>query len=100
MKIIAEITIIPIGVGVSLSKYVARTHEIFTKTGLIVELHSNGTNIEGEYDKVMEAIKTCHDVLHKEMDVPRISTIIKLSSRIDKEQKMSLKIKSVNEKLN
>ena len=98
MNAIAEFTIIPIGVGVSLSKYVAVCEQILEKTDLSFELHANGTNLEGEWDTVMQAIKTCHEKLH-EMGVPRISTVIKIGTRTDREQKMTDKIASVREKL-
>ena len=98
MNAIAEFTIIPIGVGVSLSKYVALCEQILEESGLSYELHANGTNLEGEWDEVMDAIKTCHVRLH-EMGVPRIATQIKIGTRIDREQKMAEKIASVREKL-
>ena len=98
MNAIAEFTIIPIGVGVSLSKYVAVCEQILEQSGLSYELHANGTNLEGEWDEVMQAIKTCHERLH-EMGVPRISTMIKIGTRTDREQKMTDKIVSVFEKL-
>ena len=98
MNAIAEFTVIPIGVGVSLSKYVAACEQILEKSGLSYELHTNGTNLEGEWDAVMLAIKTCHERLH-EMGVPRISTVIKIGTRTDREQKMAEKIASVREKL-
>jgi uncharacterized protein (TIGR00106 family) len=98
MNAIAEFTIIPIGVGVSLSKYVAICEKILEKSGLSYELHANGTNLEGEWDEVMGAIKTCHEKLHK-MDVPRIATQIKISTRTDRAQKMAEKIDSVREKI-
>ena len=98
MKAIAEFTIIPIGVGVSLSKYVAVCEKVLEKTGLHFELHANGTNLEGEWDAVMNAIKACHDTLH-EMGVPRISTVVKVGTRVDREQEMQDKVKSVQEKL-
>ena len=98
MKAIAEFTIIPIGVGVSLSKYVAACEKVLEKSGLHYELHANGTNLEGEWDAVMGAIKACHETLHK-MDVPRIATIIKIGTRTDKAQKMTDKVQSVKEKL-
>jgi len=47
MNAIAEFTIIPIGVGVSLSKYVAVCEGILEESGLSYELHANGTNLEG-----------------------------------------------------
>lgn len=98
MNAIAEFTIIPIGVGVSLSKYVASCENVLEKTGLHYELHANGTNIEGDWDAVMAAIKACHERLHV-MGVPRISTIIKIGTRTDRAQNMTDKVQSVNEKL-
>lgn len=98
MNAIAEFTLIPIGVGVSLSKYVAVCEKILQESGLSYELHANGTNLEGEWDKVMDAIKTCHVRLH-EMGVPRIATQIKIGTRTDRAQKMMDKIASVREKL-
>jgi len=98
MKVIAEFTIIPIGVGVSLSKYVTACERVLAGTGLHYELHANGTNLEGEWGEVMDAIKRCHKTLH-EMGVPRLSTIVKIGTRIDREQNMDEKIASVREKL-
>ena len=98
MNAIAEFTIIPIGVGVSLSKYVAVCEQILEGSDLSFELHANGTNLEGEWDEVMGAIKTCHERLH-EMGVPRIATQIKIGTRTDRAQKMSDKIASVREEL-
>lgn len=98
MKVIAEFTIIPIGVGVSLSKYVAACERVLAETGLHYELHANGTNLEGEWDEVMDAIKRCHETLH-EMGVPRLSTIVKIGTRTDRDQQMDEKVVSVREKL-
>ena len=56
MKVIAEFTIIPIGVGTSLSRYVAACERILEESGLEHELHANGTNVEGEWDEVMAAM--------------------------------------------
>ena len=98
MNAIAEFTIIPIGVGVSLSKYVAVCEKILEASGLSYELHTNGTNLEGEWDDVMTAIKACHERLH-EMGVPRIATQIKIGTRTDRSQKMADKIASVREKM-
>lgn len=99
MNAIAEFTIIPIGVGVSLSEYVAICEQILEESGLSYELHANGTNLEGEWDEVMGAIKTCHDKLH-EIGVPRIATQIKIGTRTDRTQKMTDKVASVRAKLN
>lgn len=97
MNAIAEFTIIPIGVGTSLSKYVAVCEKILQGTDLSYELHANGTNLEGDWDEVLKAIKLCHERLH-EMGVPRIATQIKIGTRTDKAQKMADKIDSVKSK--
>ena len=98
MNVIADFTVIPIGVGVSLSKYVAACEQVLAQTSLHTQLHANGTNLEGEWDEVFAAIKRCHEVIH-EMGAPRISTIIKVGTRTDRTQKMADKLRSVNEKL-
>ena len=98
MKVIVDVSIIPLGVGLSLSPYVAECEKIFKVAGLTTMLHANGTNIEGEWDKVFEAIKKCHERLHQ-MGVPRISTNVRIGTRIDKDQSMIDKIKSVEEKM-
>jgi len=98
LKVLIDFTIIPLGVGVSLSQYVASCHEIFEKRNITSTLHANGTNLEGEWDEVMSAIKECHEQIHQS-GVPRIASIIKLGTRIDRKQTMDDKIKSVKSKL-
>lgn len=98
MKVILEFTVIPIGVGVSLSKYVAACEQVLRESGLKYELHANGTNVEGEWEQVFRAIERCHTVLH-EMGVPRLSTVIKVSTRTDRAQSMEDKVRSVQEKM-
>jgi len=98
MYVIAEFSVIPIGVGVSLSKYVAACEEILQIRGIKHELHANGTNLEGDWSEVMMTIYECQVRLH-EMGVPRISTTIKLSTRTDREQTMVQKVESVREKI-
>jgi uncharacterized protein (TIGR00106 family) len=98
MKAIADISIIPLGVGLSLSPYVAVCEQVLTEAGLEPHLHANGTNVEGDWDTVMAALKSCHVRLH-EMGVPRIATNIRLGTRIDRESSMEAKMRSVEEKL-
>ncbi len=98
MKVIADVSIVPLGVGVSLSKYVAECEKIFAEAGLKTSLHAYGTNLEGEWEDVFAAIKKCHERLH-EIGVPRISTNLRLGTRVDRPQSMEDKVKSVQEKL-
>ena len=98
MKAIADISIIPLGVGLSLSRYVAVCEEVLSDAGLNPQLHANGTNVEGEWDEIMTALRRCHERLH-EMGVPRIATNLRLGTRIDRAQTMNDKVRSVKEKL-
>jgi uncharacterized protein (TIGR00106 family) len=98
MHVIVDLCVVPLGVGVSVSKYVALCQQILEEAGLDIRLHAYGTNIEGEYDQVFSAIRRCHEVIH-EAGAPRISTTIKLGTRVDREQSMDDKLRSVEEKL-
>jgi uncharacterized protein (TIGR00106 family) len=98
MKAHADISIIPIGVGVSLSQYVAACEQVFRDAGLDPHLHAFGTEIEGEWEAIVNAVRRCHDVVH-EMGAPRITTTVKLSTRVDREQSLADKIASVRNQL-
>ena len=98
MKVLVDLCIVPIGVGVSLSAYIAECERILAGAGLKTALHSYGTNIEGEWEDVFSAIRRCHEQVHA-MGAPRISTTIKLGTRTDRDQSMQDKIDRVNDKL-
>lgn len=98
MKVIADLCVVPIGVGTSVSKYVAACEKVLCEAGLEIQLHAYGTNIEGEWDDVFNAIRRCHEVVH-EMGAPRISSTLKFGTRNDREQTMEDKIRSVEQKL-
>ncbi|MBT8479458.1 MAG: MTH1187 family thiamine-binding protein [Gemmatimonadetes bacterium] len=98
MHLIADICVIPLGVGLSVSKHVAACERIFQEAGLTHRLHSYGTNVEGDWDDVMASIKRCHEVVH-EMGAVRISTTVRLGTRNDREQTMQDKLDSVAREL-
>lgn len=98
MIVSADIAIIPIGIGLSLSKYVAVCEKILIESGLEPQLHANGTDVQGAWDQVFDAVKRCHEVLHK-MGVPRVSTNIRIGTRVDKVQTLQDKVASVQDQL-
>ena len=98
MKAIVDLCVVPIGVGVSVSKYVAACQRVLQTAGLEYSLHAYGTNIEGEWDAVFEAVKACHETVHA-LGAPRITTTLKVGTRIDREQSMDDKVESVRQKL-
>jgi len=98
MQLTAMISIIPIGAGLSLSPYVAACERILTEAGLSPKLHAHGSNVTGDWDEVMAAIRRCHEEVHA-MGAPRISTYVKIGTRTDKEIDMDAAVKSVRDKM-
>jgi uncharacterized protein (TIGR00106 family) len=98
MKVLLDLCVVPLGVGVSVSEYIAACQRVLKDAGLKHEMHMYGTNIEGEWDDVMAAVKKCHEVVHQ-MGAPRISTSIRIGTRTDRDQSMQDKIRSVQQKL-
>jgi uncharacterized protein (TIGR00106 family) len=98
MKAIVDLCVVPIGVGVSVSKYVAACQQVLLEAGLDFTLHAYGTNIEGEWDAVFAAVKRCHETVHA-LGAPRITTTLKVGTRTDRDQTMNAKIESVRDKL-
>jgi uncharacterized protein (TIGR00106 family) len=98
MRVIVDLCVVPIGVGVSVSKYVAACERVLEQAGLETRLHAYGTNIEGDWDAVFGAIKRCHEVVHQ-MGAPRITSTIHVGTRTDRKQSMDDKVRSVEAKL-
>jgi uncharacterized protein (TIGR00106 family) len=98
MRVIADFCLVPLGVGVSVSKEVAACERVLAEAGLKTCLHAYGTNIEGEWDEVFAAIKRCHEAVHA-MGAPRISSTLKFGTRTDREQTMEDKVRSVADRL-
>lgn len=98
MKVLADVSVVPLGVGLSLSPYVAACEKVLTEAGLATRLHAYGTNVEGDWDVFCAALKRCHEVLHG-MGAPRVSTVVKLGTRTDREQTLDDKVDSVRAKM-
>ena len=98
MKVIADFCVVPLGMGVSVSSYVAEAERILEKRGLKPRLHAYGTNLEGEWEEVMDAIREVHERLHQ-MGVPRITSNMRFGTRTDRGQTGQEKIRSVEEKM-
>ena len=98
MKVIADLCIVPLGVGLSISEYVAACQQVLSEAELKIHLHAYGTNIEGEWEIVFDAIRRCHEIIH-EMGAPRISTTLKFGTRTDRNQTIEEKVVSVEQKM-
>jgi len=91
MKALAEIQVIPIGVGTSVRHQVRRAHQIIRDSGLTVQLHAYGTNVEGELETILRTVGRIHALLHAE-GVPRLSTAVKIGTRTDKDSTLDDKV--------
>ena len=98
MQVMVDLCVVPIGVGVSVSQYIAECERIIEAAGLSAQLHPYGTVIEGDWDAVFAVVKQCHERVHA-MGAPRVFTSLKVGTRTDREQSMQDKIDSVRAKL-
>ena len=98
MKVMVDVGLVPLGVGVSVSPYIAACQRIFEEAGLSHQLHPYGTVVEGEWSAVFGAIERCHEAVHG-MGAPRITTTLKVGTRTDRSQTMADKVASVTAKL-
>jgi uncharacterized protein (TIGR00106 family) len=94
MKIIADLCIVPMGVGPSVSRYIREVRTIIDASGLTYDMHANGTNIEGEMAAVTATVEACCAKLH-EIGVERIFCTMSFSTRNDKPQSMADKLASL-----
>jgi uncharacterized protein (TIGR00106 family) len=98
MHVTVELCVVPLGVGTSLSDYIAVCQQIIEEAGLSYQLHAYGTNIEGDWDAVFAAVRRCHEAVHA-MGAPRIFTSLKVGTRTDRPQSLQDKVDSVRDKL-
>ncbi len=98
MKVMIDFCVVPLGVGVSVSKYVAACQQVLEQSGLEHRMHAYGTNVEGEWDAVFAAVKTCHQTVH-DLGAPRVTTSMRVGTRTDRDQSMDDKIESVEKLL-
>ena len=98
MHVMIDLCVVPLGVGVSVSNYIAECEKILHQAGLETHLHAYGTNVAGEWNDVFDAVRRCHERVH-ELGAPRITSTIKVGTRTDRVQTMSEKIDSVQQKL-
>ncbi|KAF0652446.1 hypothetical protein L107_13528 [Cyanobium sp. Copco_Reservoir_LC18] len=95
---IVDLCVVPIGVGVNLARYLAACERVLLDAGLKIQLHPNGTAIEGEWAPVFRAIEACHRAVHA-MGCPRVCTTEKVNTRTDRDQTLEDKAASVAARL-
>lgn len=90
-----SIKIIPIGVGTSLSTYVAKTVEIIENLGYKPIISPAETSFEiDSIEKLGYVLRKIHDTLYS-MGVQRIVTIITVDDRRDKYVSLESKVRKI-----
>jgi len=93
--IIAEISVIPIGEGTSVSRFVRIAVNELKKTKLKMCLGAMSTSIEAEsLEEVLDAVKTAHKAVVK-AGAKRVVTTVKIDDRRDKQATMETKMRAV-----
>ncbi len=83
MQATAELQLIPLGEGVSVRHRIRRVIEILQGFDFVLETHASGTDIEGEMQDILNAVRQVHEELHADGCV-RLISYLKLESRTDK----------------
>jgi uncharacterized protein (TIGR00106 family) len=92
-----EFSVVPLGKSASVSAVVARVLKIVMDSGLSYKANPMGTVVEGEWEQVMDLIRTCHDEAMKDAD--RVVTSIKIDDYKGKGERMEKKLETVEQKL-
>src|SRR5512137_2764695 len=93
------VSIAPLGTGTpGVSRWVAGVEKILRGTGLVNQLTAMGTIIEGDLDEILKVVRRMHEHPFTEGAV-RVSTLVKIDDRRDKEHTIAGKMRSVEEKL-
>lgn len=95
--VLLEMSIVPLGLGESVSKYVAQCVDLVDQSGLDYELHAMGTIVEGELAEVLELMQQCIEKVAEHSD--RVTCTAKLDYRRGLKGRLVSKVDSVEQKL-
>jgi uncharacterized protein (TIGR00106 family) len=96
----AELTVIGLGRSdPSAGEYIAEIQRrLAAQNRVRYELHAMGTDLEGSTQDILEVVAELHRVPF-DLGLPRVYTILKLDERRDKQQSLSDKVRSVENRL-
>jgi uncharacterized protein (TIGR00106 family) len=94
---IAAFSITPLGGGDSVGELVTEAVRLVRRSGLPNETNAMFTNVEGDWDEVMDLIKSC--VMKVGESAPRVSVVIKIDHRTGVTGALQHKVESVERRL-
>ena len=96
-RMIAAFSITPLGVGESVSSQVADAVRLVRESGLPNETNAMFTNVEGDWDEVVDLLKAC--TLRVAESAPRVSLVVKIDYRPGVTDALHGKVASLEEHL-
>jgi len=96
-NMLAELSIVPLGVGEHLSGPLAEALDIVDRSGIQYKLTPSGTCLEGSWDEVMEVVKRCHTRMREKSR--HVFTTIRIEDEEGESNKLVRNISSIEEKL-
>jgi uncharacterized protein (TIGR00106 family) len=97
LAMMIELSIVPLGRGASVSATVARVLKIIMGSGVPYRANPMGTVLEGEWGRLLDLVKECHDEALK--DAERVVTTIKIDDYKGRGRRIDTKLESVEQKL-
>jgi len=97
---LAELVIIPVGTkDASLSALLVKVAQIIDSSGLEYRVGPMATVLEGDWDRVMQVVKQCHEAMLG--SASRVLTTIRIDDRKDKPGpgRISQKVQSLEAKV-
>ena len=94
---LAEFSIVPVGLGSSIGDQLAEVLKIVDTCGLPYKINPMGTVVEGEWDDVLQLIKKCHGAVMNAAE--RAVTTITIDDRKDRPDRIEEKVKSVERRI-
>ncbi len=96
--IIAEVSIVPLGVGTSVSNYVRSAVQVIENSGLKNQTGGMSTVLEAtDLDTIFKVVKSAEGAVLS-MGAKRVIITLKLDHRLDKEASIESKVKAVTSK--
>ena len=94
---IAAFSITPLGVGESVGEAVADAVRLVRDSGLPNETNALFTNVEGDWDEVVDLLKAC--TMRVDESAPRVSLVVKIDYRPGVSDALHGKVASLEEHL-
>ena len=94
---LAAFSVTPLGAGESVGELVAAAVRVVRDSGLPNETNAMFTNVEGEWDEVMDVIHRCVEAVAAR--APRVSVVIKIDHRPEADDALHSKVETIEREL-